>query len=134
MYSLIPTRRPMNSLFNMLDAIDQDFAFSSALRTDIIDQGDSLVLEAELPGFDKEEIEMEIQNGILTISASHKEETETEDEKKYLCRERRVSSVKRSFQLEGIQEDSVTASFENGILKLQLPKQETRVSRRIALN
>ena len=132
MYSMIPARRSMNSLLNVLDAFDQNFNFSSALRTDIIDQGDSLTLEAELPGFAKEEIELEIQNGILTISAQHREEDQDE-EKKYLCRERRVSAVKRSFQLEGIQEDSVTASFENGVLKLQLPKQETRVSRRIEL-
>ena len=133
MYSMIPARRSMNSLFNMLDAFDQNFNFSNALRTDIVDQGDSLTLEAELPGFTKEEIELEIQNGILTISAQHKEEAENE-EKKYLCRERRLTSVKRSFQLEGIQEDGVTAEFENGVLKLQLPKQETRVSRRIELN
>ena len=61
---------------------------------------------------------------MLTITANHSETVENKDEGgKYVCRERRVGSFTRSFNVSGIQEDAISASYENGVLKLTLPKQ-----------
>ena len=81
------------------------------------------VLEAELPGFNKEDIQLDVKDGILTITAQH---TENEDEKndkgEYIRRERRYGSFRRSFDVTGIDENAITASYKDGVLELTLPK------------
>lgn len=130
MYSLLPFGRYTN---NSLDSLFDDFERSffpvdrsqmPAFRTDIKDEGDHFLLEADLPGFRKEDIDLHLQDGLLTITAKHDETSENKDENgKYVCRERRVGSFTRSFNVSGIQEDAISASYENGVLKLTLPKQ-----------
>lgn len=94
-----------------------------AFRTDIRETEHSFILEAELPGFSKEDIRAEIKNGYLTISAEHKSESENKDEKNnYIRRERSYGSYSRSFDLAGINIDEITASYKDGILSLTLPK------------
>lgn len=72
---------------------------------------------------------------MLTITARHQEEHEEKKEGKYLCRERRAGSCARAFDVSGIREEDITAAFEDGVLKLTLPKQGDPVpqSRRIAI-
>ena len=73
---------------------------------------------------------------MLTITARHDESRENKDESgKYVCRERRTGSYARSFDVSGIREDGIGASYENGVLKLTLPKQgeQAPVSRKIAI-
>lgn len=107
---------------NMFGGLRHSFA---DFRTDVLDQNDRYVVEAELPGFEKKDIRAEVKNGFLTISAEHKEEDEKKDEKgNYLRRERRYGSFRRSFDLSGVDEDRITASYKNGILTLELPKKE----------
>ena len=130
MYSLLPFGRYTN---NSLNSLFDDFGRSffpvdrsqmPAFRTDIKDEGDHFLLEADLPGFRKEDIDLHLQDGLLTITAKHDETSENKDENgKYVCRERRVGSFTRSFNVSGIQEDAISASYENGVLKLTLPKQ-----------
>ncbi|MGI5962731.1 MAG: Hsp20/alpha crystallin family protein [Lawsonibacter sp.] len=127
MYSMIPFGRN-NSLNNLFDEFERSFFPTQrgqfpAFRTDIKDEGDHYLLEAELPGFQKEDIDLDLKDGVLTISANHEETTENKGEDgKYVCRERRVGSFSRSFDVTGIQEDAIGAAYENGILKLTLPK------------
>ena len=108
-------------------------------RVDLEDKGDSFVLRADLPGFDKQNVRVEMENGTLTISAKVEEEnTKDLDEKDrphYVFRERRTGSVTRSFTLEGIAEDAVTAQYENGVLSVTLPKAqpETPAARQIEI-
>ena len=106
-----------------------------AFRTDIRDEGDHFLLEADLPGFRKEDIDLHLQDGVLTITAKRQEEQEEKKEGKYLCRERRMGSCARAFDVSGIREEDITAAFEDGVLKLTLPKQGEPVpqSRRIAI-
>ena len=135
MYNLIPTHRSMNtmnSLVNFFDAFDRDLTLNTLMRTDILDEGDHLTLRAELPGYAREDLDIETQNGILTISASH-EDTVESGEKKYLLRERRMASLKRSFQLDGVDETGITAEFQDGVLTLSLPKEAAKMSRKIEL-
>ena len=141
MYSMIPFGRYGNSLDSLFDDFERSF-FSNgrsqlpAFRTDIQDKGDHYLLEADLPGFQKEDIDLHVQDGVLTITAKHHETRENKDESgKYVCRERRTGSYARSFDVSGIREDGIGASYENGVLKLTLPKQgeQAPVSRKIAI-
>ena len=126
MFGMIPFDRHDSSLFDMLDNFERNFFGSSnntasSFRTDIRDEGDKFVLEAELPGFKKEDIKLDLKDGILTISAQHSQESE-EKQNSYIRRERRYGSFSRSFDVSGIQEDHIPAAYNNGVLELTLPK------------
>lgn len=128
MFGMIPFERDNDNLFDTFDHFTRDFFRNSntslpAFRTDIRDAGDKYVLEAELPGFNKEDISLDLKDGILTITAEHKEEKEDKDEKGcYIRRERRYGSFQRSFDVTGIDEGGITAAYKNGVLELNLPK------------
>ena len=125
MFGMIPFERHENNLFDAFDNFERNFfgSTSSAVtfRTDIRDEGDRFVLEAELPGFRKEDIQLHLKDGILTITAQHGESTE-QKEGGYIRRERRYGSFQRSFDVTGIEEGGITAAYESGILSLTLPK------------
>ena len=107
-----------------------------AFKTDIRETENAYVLDAELPGFSKEDIHAEVRNGYLTIRAEHSSENEEKDEKKnYLRRERSYGSFTRSFDLDGINSDEISASYKDGILTLTLPKatQKAEEVRRIEI-
>ena len=99
-----------------------------SMKTDIRETENAYVLDAELPGFSKEDIHAEVRNGYLTIHAEHKTENEEKDEKNnYLRRERSYGSFTRSFDLDGINSDEISASYKDGILTLTLPKATQKV-------
>ena len=105
-------------------------------RTDIRENEDSYILEAELPGFSREDIHAEIKDGYLTIRAERKSESEEKNEKdNYLRRERSYGSFVRSFELEGIKSEEITASYKDGILSVNLPKErpEAKEARRLEI-
>ncbi len=97
----------------------------SLMRTDIHDDGTSYHLNMELPGFKKEDIQAELKDGYLTISASHEDNKDEKDEKGKLIRQERYSgSCKRSFYVgDALKQEDIKASFENGVLSLQFPKE-----------
>ncbi len=98
---------------------------SGLMRTDVIEKDDSYQLEAELPGFNKEDINIDLKNDTLTISASHNEnKDEKDDNGKYIRRERRSSSYQRSFHVEGLKPEDIIAQYRNGVLTVNLPKKE----------
>ena len=128
MFGMLPFERSDDNLFDTFDNFTRNFFRSSnaslpAFRTDIRDADGKYVLEAELPGFNKEDIQLDVKDGILTITAQH---TENEDEKndkgEYIRRERRYGSFRRSFDVTGIDENAITASYKDGVLELTLPK------------
>lgn len=128
MFGMIPFERSDSNLFDTFDAFTRDFfrknnAELPAFRTDIRDTGESYILEAELPGFKKEDITLDLKDGILTITAQHSDSKEEKDsDGSYIRRERRYGSFQRSFDVTGIDEKSITAAYENGVLALTLPK------------
>ena len=111
---------------NFFSEIGRSF---SGFNTDIQDTGKEYVLEAELPGFNKEDIHVDVQDGVLTISAKHEEKQDEQDEKsgKYVRRERRYGSYQRSFNLNGVDAKNIQGAYENGVLKLTLPKEQPTV-------
>ena len=92
-----------------------------SMKTDIRETENAYILEADLPGFSREDIHAEIKDGYLTIRAEHKSENEDNSES-YLRRERSYGSFSRTFDLDGIDADAITASFKDGVLTLELPK------------
>ena len=129
MYAMTPFGKRDYDLFDMFDDFGRGF-FAPAensrhIRTDIRDDSDKFVLEAELPGFKKEDINIDLTDEMLTLSAEHKTETDEKDkEGRYIRRERSYGSYKRSFDLSGIDASAVTAEYKNGILTLDLPKKQ----------
>lgn len=93
-------------------------------KTDITDEGDHFELKADLPGFRKEDIHLELSGDTLTISAErHSEHEKKEQRGKYVCVERSYGSYSRSFDATGIDVEGIEASYEGGVLDLKLPKQ-----------
>ncbi|MBR6577703.1 MAG: Hsp20/alpha crystallin family protein [Clostridia bacterium] len=97
-----------------------------AMKTDIRETENAYILESDLPGFSREDIHAEIKDGYLTIRAEHKSENEDKSES-YLRRERSYGSFSRTFDLDGIDAEAITASFKNGVLTLELPKMQQKV-------
>lgn len=101
-----------------------ELATFDAFKTDVIDQGGNYLLQAELPGFDKSDINIDLKDNLLTISASHKDEKNEEDGDKYIRRERYYSSYSRSFRVNDVEPGDIDASYNNGILEVRFPKKE----------
>ena len=94
------------------------------MECDIYEEDGNYVLEAPLAGFDKENIKVEAEDGSIIISAT-KQKDETDNNKKYLRRERHFKSqCQRAFYLGDIDEDNIKANFNNGVLKVTVPKKQ----------
>ena len=129
MYGMTPFGRNAFNLFNMWNDMDNDLFTDSmpvnACRTDIKDAGDKYIMESELPGFEKEDIKLDINGEYLVISAEHNTETEEkDDDTKYIRRERRFGSYKRSFDISDVDTEGINAEYKNGILCIELPKKK----------
>ncbi|MCR5438588.1 MAG: Hsp20/alpha crystallin family protein [Selenomonas sp.] len=96
---------------------------AGGMRVDVKDNGNSYELTADLPGMAKEDIHLSYQNSYLTISAQKDESKEEKDEAgNYIRRERRSGSMSRSFYIDNIDENRVTAEFKDGVLHVNMPK------------
>lgn len=116
--NLIPRRLYLDDLFD-------DFLISGTnnLKCDIYERDNTYFVEADIPGFKKEDIKIEAEDGYLTINIS-KEDSKDEEDKNYIRRERYASSYKRQFYLGNIDEDNIKAEFKEGTLKITVPKRE----------
>ncbi|MGN1181154.1 MAG: Hsp20/alpha crystallin family protein [Suilimivivens sp.] len=100
----------------------------NVMKTDIRETDDGYELVVDLPGFKKDEIEVQLENGYLTISAAKGlDKDETDKQGRYLRQERFAGSMSRSFYVgEDFTEEDIHGKFENGILKLDIPKVEAK--------
>ena len=94
---------------------------TSGIRADIRENDKEYIVDAEIPGVNKEDINVELRDDTLTISIDRGEEIKDEGEN-YIRRERRYGSVSRSFYVENVVNDAVTARYKDGILTIVLPK------------
>ncbi|MGN1344599.1 MAG: Hsp20/alpha crystallin family protein [Traorella sp.] len=99
------------------------------MKTDIKDMGENYELDMDLPGFKKEDVQIQLENGYLTISAKKDHSVDDKDEKgNYIRQERYYGSCSRSFYVgENVKHEDVKAKFEDGILRLSLPKEAPKV-------
>ena len=97
-------------------------------KTDVTDQGDSYLLEADLPGFAKEDIHIDLNGDCLTVKAERHSQNEEKDKKsKVIRRERSYGCYSRQFNVSGINTDTIKAKYDNGVLKLTLPKKAQEI-------
>ena len=112
--------------FRAIEDMEREFfgeRKTGSFSTDIRDTSNEYVLEADLPGFKKDDINVDISDGRLTISAERHSEFEQKDKKgNYVRCERSYGSFSRSFDTQGIDTDAISASFTDGVLTLTLPK------------
>ena len=100
---------------------------------DVVEEGEDLVLRASVPGLKPEDIEVTIEDGVLTIKGQTDEETETK-EGGYLMKERRSGSFQRSLRLPAsIDPDQARSGCENGVLTIHLPKAEEKKAKRLEI-
>ena len=135
----------MPSIFgeNLFDDFMNDFAFpafpdvdkalygkhaKNLMKTDVKDTKDGYEVDIDLPGFKKDEIKIQLNNGILTVSAAKGLDKDEENkEKKYVRRERYAGAMSRSFYVgEHVTEEDVHPKYENGILSFTIPKKEQK--------
>ncbi|MGE5329188.1 MAG: Hsp20/alpha crystallin family protein [Deltaproteobacteria bacterium] len=143
MFDLIPYGRknrgaeltPYDEFKKMFGFMDNlfDSAFTSGLtynsiRADIRESEKEYKVEAELPGAKKEDIKIDFKDNTLLISVEHKEENEEKNDN-FIRRERRYGSASRGFLLENVNEEEIKAKFEDGILKVILPKEKPEIQK-----
>ena len=109
------------------------FGFNNQMKVDIKSDDANYIIEADLPGVDKKDIQIELRNDVLTIGVQRNEET-NEEKDNYIYRERRSSSLCRSFRVENVQPEDVKASYENGVLSITLPKREAEDQKQYNVN
>lgn len=95
-------------------------------KTDVTDEGDHYLLEADLPGFEKKDIHLELNGDVLTVTAERHSKVEDKDKKDKVIRvERSYGAYSRQFDVSGVDTEGIKAKYDNGVLKLTLPKQQT---------
>ncbi|MDS0278803.1 Hsp20/alpha crystallin family protein [Halomicroarcula sp. S1AR25-4] len=117
-------RDPLSELERAFDTLSEQFGVDvDTVPTDILDEGDAFVVHADLPGFDSADLDVQlVEERKLTITADHSEESETTDGR-YVQRERRRQSASRTVRLpEAVDEEGTSASYEEGVLTVRLPK------------
>lgn len=98
---------------------------SKIMKTDIKEKTDEYLIGIELPGYQKENIKIDVEDGYLTVHAEINSDNEEKEEGKFVRRERYVGSCSRSFYVGNeVKSEDIKASFKNGILKIEVPKKE----------
>lgn len=106
-----------------------------SFKTDIREEDDKYIMEAELPGFEKGDIQLDVNGEELILSAVHSQEQLEKNKVTYICRERSYNSYQRRFDISGIDAEKIEAEYKNGILYMILPKKQPAIpaSRRLEI-
>ncbi len=120
---------PRRNNFDLFDNFFEDDFFrgreNHLMKTDIREKKDKYLIDIDLPGFDKENINLELNNGYLQISAKIDKEDHSGEEEKFVRQERFFGECSRSFFVgDEIKEEDIKAEFKNGTLKIEIPKKE----------
>ena len=141
MTTLTTYRTKPAGVFNEMDRmIDTFFAGNSSRSTgrypavDVVDKEEAYSLSVELPGYGKDDVEIKIDNNLLSISAVEEEKQVDQEQPRYVIRERSSKSFTRTFVLpREVDKDNIEASFENGLLSLSIPKVPKAVPKKISI-
>ena len=118
-----------------LDDFFDDFALPKMpkmelMKTDVYEKDGYIHIEMDVPGFDKNDIKIDVDDGVLTIEAEKEESKEDKEGKNYYRRERSYGSFKRQFNVGGVKENEINAKFHNGVLKISFPKEEKKETKK----
>ena len=120
---------PRKNDFNLLDDIfgDLDYVENKIMKTDIKENKDCYSITIDLPGYNKDDIKISIDNGYLTINATMSKNEEDKEKGRFIRRERYFGECSRSFYVgDDILVEDIKASFKNGALNLEIPKKEQK--------
>ena len=121
---MIPRRRDFDLFDEMFFSMGGE---SKLMKTDINEKTDKYVIDIDLPGYEKDGIKVEIQDGYLTVYAKVNKEENDKEKGKYVRKERYIGECERSFYVgDNIKEEDIKAKFKNGTLTLEIPKKEER--------
>ncbi|MCX7171172.1 MAG: Hsp20/alpha crystallin family protein [Proteobacteria bacterium] len=105
------------------------------IKVDVMEKDNDYLVHAELPGINKDDIHVDIDGGMLSITAERRQEKETKEGERVLRSERYFGKVSRSFQLgQDIDEGKSSAKFNDGVLELVLPKKAAAATKRLAIH
>lgn len=132
---------PTEDPFRLFDDFFAPFAGCKAVAddvnpptVDIYDKDDKIVIEAEMPGFDKKDIHVDVKGRHLTLAGERKRDEEVKEKKSYR-RERYYGKFERSFNLPfEIDPDTITANYTKGVLALEIPKPQEQKTKQITIN
>lgn len=111
--------------FNDFFGLDRNTKYNEVMKTDIIDHDDSYEMKIDLPEVNKEDVKMSLEDGYLTIEAKVEKNTENND--KYIRKERYYGEYKRSYYIgDNVKEEDIDAKLENGVLNLTIKKKEVK--------
>ena len=120
---------PRRNEFNLLDDIfgDLDYTENKIMKTDIKEHKDNYSIRVDLPGYNKDDIKISVDEGYLTISATMSKDEEEKEHGKFVRRERYFGECSRSFYVgDDVLVEDIKASFKNGTLNLTIPKKEQK--------
>ncbi len=125
---MIPRR---NNDFDLFGDMFRDPFFtddeSKIMKTDIKEKKDKYIIDIDLPGYEKENIKMSVEDGYLTVNATVNSNKEEKEEGKFVRKERYMGSCSRSFYVgEAVESEDIKASFKNGTLKIEIPKKDEK--------
>ena len=138
MFGLVPFNRRANNIavrndpFDLANVFDDFFSdsfmpafFTSAnpIKADVRETDKEFIVEADMPGVKKEDIRLDLRDGVLTIGVEHNEQT-NEEKENYIRKERRYGSYSRTFHVDGVNQENVSAKYNDGVLTVNLPKVE----------
>lgn len=132
------TFSPM-TIFDFFNRPITDFDFFKGkngfdnFKVDIKDVGDAYEIKADMPGVNKEDIKLDYEDNVFTISATHHSNKEETDENGYVVRERQEGTYKRSFAIDDIDEQNIEASFDQGVLEVKMVKKQKKEKKYIAI-
>ena len=121
---LVPFGKGPRDIEQLFDAMFEDFnimSLSNHMKVDIMEKDNELIVEAEIPGVSKEQIHINYHNEYLTISVEDRQEY-NEERENYIRKERKIGRSSRTLYVGNVREEGITAKYDNGILKLRLPK------------
>jgi HSP20 family protein len=136
---LVSLRERMNRVFDdslfRSDRREDSFAMGTwSPAVDMFEKDDTVVIKAELPGLDKKDVSLDLQNGVLTLKGERKYENEVKEEN-YYRREMSCGKFIRSFTLPAdVDADKIKAKFQNGLLTVEVPKPEEHKPKQIKVN
>lgn len=124
-----------DDVFYPINRNEEEFSMESWNPVvDVYDNDDSIVIKAELPGIDKEGIEIDVKDRVLTLKGERSSESEVKDDN-YYRRERSFGKFERAFTLPAdVDPDKIKADYKDGVLKIDIPKPEEKKPRQITIH
>ena len=124
LYNNLAVTDPFSHLFPSMPKLSDMMALAPAMKSDIIETDDAYLIDAELPGFNKDEIQVSIDGNMIMVRAEHEEKKEEKEGIKYIRNERTSQMYQRSYVIgQEIKKEDVKCKYENGLLKIEIKKE-----------